>query len=141
MKIGRKRVGIDGKGYANTTYISEFHPHITAGRIFQKKGLSGGGGRLGRRRPAALFFEKSGRLGCGDGIRRCRLCSHILCHQFQPIFSPFSIKSYWSKQPPSKRIFPPWIAGGNQRATSCLQLMSNTHIKHYRLKVGSLYFW
>ena len=57
-----------------------------------KKGLSDAGGRLGRRRPAALFFEKSGRLGCGDGIRRCRLCSHILCHQFQPIFSPFSLK-------------------------------------------------
>ena len=92
LRMGWKWVGIDGKGYANTTYISEFHPHIPAGRIFQKKGLSGGGGRLGRRRPAALFFEKSGRLGCGDGIRRCRLCSHILCHQFQPIFSPFSLK-------------------------------------------------
>ena len=39
-----------------------------------------------------FFFEKSGRLGCGNGIRRCRLCSHILCHQFQPIFSPFSLK-------------------------------------------------
>ena len=57
-----------------------------------KKGLSGGGGRLGRRRPAALFLKKIGRLGCGDGIRRCRLCSHILCHQFQPMFSPFSLK-------------------------------------------------
>ena len=32
-------------------------------------------------------------------------------------------------QPPSKRIFPPWIREGNQRATSCLQLMSNTHIR------------
>ena len=41
------------------------------------------------RRPAALFFEKSGRPGCGDGIRRCRLCSHILCHQLHPISSPF----------------------------------------------------
>ena len=28
-------------------------------------------------------------LGCGDGIPRCRLFSHTLCHQFQPIFSEF----------------------------------------------------
>ena len=27
-----KWVGVDGKGYANTTYIFEFHPHIPAGR-------------------------------------------------------------------------------------------------------------
>ena len=37
--MGWKWVGVDGKGYANTTYISEFHPHIPVGRIFQKKGL------------------------------------------------------------------------------------------------------
>ncbi len=37
--MGWKWVGVDGKGYANTTYISEFHPQILAGRIFQKKGL------------------------------------------------------------------------------------------------------
>ena len=28
VRMGRKWDGIDGKGYANTTYISEFHPHI-----------------------------------------------------------------------------------------------------------------
>ena len=28
IKIGWKWVRIDGKGYTNTTYISEFHPHI-----------------------------------------------------------------------------------------------------------------
>ena len=28
IRICWKWVGIDGKGYANTTYISEFHPHI-----------------------------------------------------------------------------------------------------------------
>ena len=28
MRMGWKWLGIDGKGYANTTYISEFHPHI-----------------------------------------------------------------------------------------------------------------
>jgi len=39
IRMGWKWVGVDGKGYANTTYISEFHPHIPAGRIFQKKGL------------------------------------------------------------------------------------------------------
>ena len=66
MRMGWKWVGIDGKGYANTTNISEFHPHIPAGQIFQKKGLSGGDGRLGRRRPAALFFFfKSGRWDVG----------------------------------------------------------------------------
>ena len=26
IRMGWKWVGIDGKGYANTTYISEFHP-------------------------------------------------------------------------------------------------------------------
>ena len=30
FSVGWKWVGIDGKGYANTTYISEFHPHIPA---------------------------------------------------------------------------------------------------------------
>jgi hypothetical protein len=30
IRMGWKWVGIDGKGYANTTYISEFHPHIPA---------------------------------------------------------------------------------------------------------------
>ena len=33
-------------------------------------------------------------LGCGDGIPRCRLCSHGLCHQFQAIFNPFWLKIY-----------------------------------------------
>ena len=32
--------------------------------------------------------EEIKQLGSGDGFLRCRLCSHILCHQFQPIFSP-----------------------------------------------------
>ena len=39
VRMRWKWVGVDGKGYANTTYISEFHSHIPAGRIFQKKGL------------------------------------------------------------------------------------------------------
>ena len=26
IRMGWKWVGVDGKGYANTTYISEFHP-------------------------------------------------------------------------------------------------------------------
>ena len=41
--MGWKGVIVDGKDYANTTYISKFHPHILTGRIFQNKGLSGGG--------------------------------------------------------------------------------------------------
>ena len=28
IRMGWKWVGVDGNGYANTTYISEFHPHI-----------------------------------------------------------------------------------------------------------------
>ena len=47
--MGWKWVGIDGKGYANTTYISEFHPHIPAGQIFEQKRAVG---RRRRRRPA-----------------------------------------------------------------------------------------
>ena len=77
------------------------------------RGSGGGGGRQ-------PFFEKSGRLGCGDGIRRCRLCSHILCHQFQPIFRPFSLKIekilIESTQPPSKQIFPPRRGGGKPKS-------------------------
>ena len=57
IRMGWKWVGIDGKGYANTTYISEFHPHIPAGRIFQKKGLPAAAARAGRRRPTALFLD------------------------------------------------------------------------------------
>ena len=37
IPIGFVRFSI-GKGYANTTYISEFHPRIPAGRIFKKTG-------------------------------------------------------------------------------------------------------
>ena len=33
-------------------------------------------------------------LGCGNGIPRCRLCSHTLCHQFQTISNPFWLKIY-----------------------------------------------
>ena len=57
IRMGWKWVGVDGKGYANTTYISEFHPHIPAGRIFQKKGLPA----AAESRPpptAALFFAE-----------------------------------------------------------------------------------
>ena len=90
MRMG-KWVGIDGKKYANTTYISEFHPHIATGMIFQQKNACRPAAAGFRRRPAALFLQ-SFRLGCGHGIRRCRLCSHILCHQFQPIFRAFSLK-------------------------------------------------
>ena len=85
--MGWKWVGINGKGYANTTYISEFHPRIPAGRILKKKK------RLqtaAARQP--FFVEKSGRPECGDGIRRCRLCSHILCRQCQPIPSIVCLK-------------------------------------------------
>ena len=39
IRMGWKWVGVDGNGYANTTYIFEIHPHIPSGRIFQKKGL------------------------------------------------------------------------------------------------------
>ena len=99
---------------------------------------------VGRRRPAraaaagSLFFEKCGRLGCGDGIRRCKLCSHILCHQFQPMFNPFSLninkillESTQNLKKPTtlKTNFPSSDrGGGTQRATSCLQLMSKAHI-------------
>ena len=44
--MGWKWVGVDGKEYANATYISELHPHIPACQIFEKKDVSGGGGRL-----------------------------------------------------------------------------------------------
>ena len=103
MRMGWKWVGIDGKGYANTTYISEFNPHIPAGQFFKKKGLPAAAARAGRRRPTAPFFEKSGRLGCGDAIRRCRLCSHILCHQLQTMFSPL----IHTKSEFSMRFYPP----------------------------------
>ena len=33
IRMGWKWVRIDGKGYANTTYISEFHPHIPKPRF------------------------------------------------------------------------------------------------------------
>ena len=33
IRMGGELVGIDSKGNANTTYISEFHPHIPAGWI------------------------------------------------------------------------------------------------------------
>ena len=46
ITVGWKWVGVDGKGYANTTYISELHPHMPAGGIKKEKKLSGGGGRL-----------------------------------------------------------------------------------------------
>ena len=59
IRMGWKWVGIDGKGYANTTYISEFHPHIPAGRIFQKKGLPAAAARAGRRRPTNLNFPSA----------------------------------------------------------------------------------
>ena len=67
-------------------------------------GLSGGGGRLSAAAGSPFFFfvEKSGRPGCGDGIRRCGLCSHILCHQLQPISSPFRLKSNKSYRNPHK---------------------------------------
>ena len=54
IRMGWKWVGVDGKGYANTTYISPFHPHIPAGQIFQKKGCPPPP-KAGRRRPTALF--------------------------------------------------------------------------------------
>ena len=44
----------------------------------------------------AYFFQavqnkllENEHFGVVDGILRCRLCLHILCHQFQLIFSPF----------------------------------------------------
>ena len=57
--MGWKCVGIDGKGYANAIYISEFHPHIPAGWILQKKRAAGR--RRSRRPPPAArqpFFLK-----------------------------------------------------------------------------------
>ena len=56
IRMGWEWVGIDGKGHANTTYISEFYPRNLAGRIFQKKGLSGGGGRLSAAAGSTFFF-------------------------------------------------------------------------------------
>ena len=37
IRMGGELVGIDSKGNANTTYISEFHPHIPAGWISPPK--------------------------------------------------------------------------------------------------------
>ena len=34
IRMGWKWLGVDGKGYANTTYISEFHPHIPRPRFW-----------------------------------------------------------------------------------------------------------
>ena len=56
--MGWKWVGVDGKGYANTIYISEFHPHIPAGRIFQKKGLLAAAESRSPP-PDSLFFLKN----------------------------------------------------------------------------------
>ena len=58
IRMGGELVGIDSKGNANTTYISELHPHIPAGQIFQKKGLPAAAARAGRRRPTALFVNQ-----------------------------------------------------------------------------------
>ena len=69
IRMGWKWVANDGKGYANTTYISELHLHIPAGWIFQKKKGCRAAAAGFRRRPAARFFENSSRPGCGDGIR------------------------------------------------------------------------
>ena len=46
IRMDWKWVGVDGKGYANTTYISEFHPHVQAGWICQKKETGTGAGTV-----------------------------------------------------------------------------------------------
>ena len=67
IRMGWRWVGIDGKGYANTTYISELHAHIPAGLIFSKTKTNVGR----RRKPAAaarqpvffLFIRPAGMWG------------------------------------------------------------------------------
>ena len=86
IRMGWKWVGIDGKGCANTTFISEFHTPRQTG-VFEKKGCRAVAAAGFWRRPATLVFENSGLPGCGDGIRTCRLRSHTLCHQVQLISS------------------------------------------------------
>ena len=57
IRMGWKWVGIDGKGYANTTYISEFHSHVPADRqpvFFEKTGRPAG------RRISGIRYQVSG---------------------------------------------------------------------------------
>ena len=67
-------------GYAKTTYISEFHPHIPAGRIFQKKGHLQSGLLCGAALPGAFFPGKNRSLG---------FCNLKLCflHSTKTIFN------------------------------------------------------
>ena len=93
MRMGWNWVGIHGNGYANTAYISEFHAHIPAGWIW-KKGLPAAGAAGFRRRLAAIVFgwkiQPAGVWGWNSEM--WRLCLRIHFHEFQHIFSPFSVK-------------------------------------------------
>ena len=83
-----KCVRIDGKGYANTTYISKFHPHIPAGRIFQKKWLPAAAARNPADWDVGMEFGDAGCVRISFAINSNPFSAHSRWKSIKSYFHP-----------------------------------------------------